>query len=45
MRALLRLAHKNLSSKKLGIADTAKVIQEKIMNIAQIVEDDILRMM
>jgi hypothetical protein len=27
------------SSKKLGIADTAKVIQDKIMNITQVVNE------
>lgn len=36
MRGLLRLAQQGFS-KKLGIADTAKVIQEKIMNITQVV--------
>ena len=36
MRALLRLGRQGFS-KKLGIADTAKVIQEKIMNITQVV--------
>ena len=36
MRGVLRLA-RSFSSKKLGIADTAKVIQEKIMNITQVV--------
>ena len=36
MRGLLRLANQSFS-KKLGIADTAKVIQEKIMNITQVV--------
>lgn len=36
MRGVLRLAQR-FSSKKLGIADTAKVIQEKIMNITQVV--------
>ena len=35
MRGMLRLAQG--FSKKLGIADTAKVIQEKIMNITQVV--------
>jgi hypothetical protein len=37
MRGLLRLFKNNFSSKKLGIADTAKVIQDKIMNITQVV--------
>jgi len=32
---MLRLAQR-FSSKKLGIADTAKVIQDKIMNITQV---------
>ena len=36
MRGLIRLAHQHFS-KKLGIAETAKVIQEKIMNITQVV--------
>ncbi len=45
MRALLRFAHNTFSSKKLGIADTAKVIQDKIINITQIVLNDLLRMM
>lgn len=35
MRGMMRLAYG--FSKKLGIADTAKVIQEKIMNITQVV--------
>jgi hypothetical protein len=39
MRALLRFAHNTFTSKKLGIADTAKVIQDKIMNITQVVID------
>ena len=43
MRGLLRLA-RNFSSKKLGIADTAKVIQEKIMNITQVVPHYLSRM-
>jgi len=33
------------SSKKLGIADTAKVIQDKIMNITQVVHFILSRMM
>ncbi len=36
MRNILKL-RVPFSSKKLGIADTAKVIQDKIMNITQIV--------
>lgn len=44
MRGLLRLARQGFS-KKLGIADTAKVIQEKIMNITQVVSHSSLRMM
>lgn len=36
MRGLLRLAQQGFS-KKLGIAETAKVIQEKIINITQVV--------
>lgn len=36
MRSLLKL-RLPFSSKKLGIADTAKVIQDKIMNITQVV--------
>jgi len=36
MRSILKL-RVPFSSKKLGIADTAKVIQDKIMNITQIV--------
>jgi hypothetical protein len=35
MRGLLRLTQS--FSKKLSIADTAKVIQDKIMNITQVV--------
>jgi len=35
MRSILKL-RVPFSSKKLGIADTAKVIQDKIMNITQI---------
>jgi hypothetical protein len=44
MRALFRVAHQTFSSKKLGIADTAKVIQDKIMNITQVVCMHPLRM-
>ena len=44
MRGVLRLA-RSFSSKKLGIADTAKVIQEKIMNITQVVHLPLLRTM
>jgi hypothetical protein len=36
MRSVFRLTN-SFSSKKLGIADTAKVIQDKIMNITQVV--------
>ena len=36
MRSILKL-RVPFSSKKLGIADTAKVIQDKIMNITQVV--------
>jgi len=42
MRGVLRLAQR-FSSKKLGIADTAKVIQEKIMNITQVVPHSLPR--
>jgi len=35
MRSILKL-RLPFSSKKLGIADTAKVIQDKIMNITQV---------
>ena len=45
MRGLLRLARQGFSSKKLGIADTAKVIQEKIMNITQVVRPFLFRTM
>jgi hypothetical protein len=45
MRALLRFAQSGFTSKKLGIAETAKVIQERIINISQVVSDDLLRMM
>jgi len=44
MRGMLRLAQR-FSSKKLGIADTAKVIQDKIMNITQVVLSVLLRTM
>ena len=40
MRNIFRLFKPNqylFSSKKLGIADTAKVIQDKILNISQVV--------
>ncbi len=37
MRSILRLRHP-FASKKLGIAETAKVIQDKIMNITQVVK-------
>ena len=43
MRGILRVAQG--FSKKLGIADTAKVIQEKIMNITQVVFVLLIRMM
>jgi hypothetical protein len=36
MRGLMRLVH-GFAGKKLAIAETAKVIQEKIMNITQVV--------
>lgn len=36
MRSVLKL-RSCFASKKLGIADTAKVIQDKIMNITQVV--------
>ena len=39
MRSILKL--RAPFSKKLGIADTAKVIQDKIMNITQIVKKDL----
>lgn len=38
MRSLLKLKIP-FSSKKLGIADTAKVIQDKILGITQVVSD------
>jgi hypothetical protein len=46
MRSVFRLSN-SFSSKKLGIADTAKVIQDKIMNITQVVSQIsyIIRMM
>jgi hypothetical protein len=43
MRGLLRLTQS--FSKKLSIADTAKVIQDKIMNITQVVQTLIFRTM
>ena len=43
MRGLIRLVQNNFS-KKLGIAETAKVIQEKIMNITQVVLPFLYRM-
>ena len=45
MRGLLRLAKQGFSGKKLGIADTAKVIQDKIMNITQVVSAFLRRTM
>ena len=36
MKAIINMRHM-FSSKKLSIADTAKVIQDKIMNITQVV--------
>jgi hypothetical protein len=36
MKAMINMRYM-FSSKKLGIADTAKVIQDKIMNITQVV--------
>lgn len=39
MRSILKL--RAPFSKKLGIADTAKVIQDKIMNITQVVQKDL----
>lgn len=44
MRSILKLKLP-FSSKKLGIADTAKVIQDKIMNITQVVIEPLPRMM
>ena len=43
MQSLLRTLNYSFS-KKLGIAETAKVIQEKIMNITQVVPPSSLRM-
>ena len=43
MKGMLRLAQR-FSGKKLGIADTAKVIQDKIMNITQVVPVALFRM-
>ena len=43
MQSLLRTLNRSFS-KKLGIAETAKVIQEKIMNITQVVPTSSLRM-
>jgi hypothetical protein len=43
MRGLIRLVNQNFS-KKLGIAETAKVIQEKILNITQVVLSFLSRM-
>ena len=37
MIGLLRLFTNNFASKKLGIAETTKVIQEKILSITQVV--------
>lgn len=42
MRSILKLRIP-FSSKKLGIADTAKVIQDKIMNITQVVITSIIQ--
>lgn len=44
MRSILKL-RLPFSSKKLGIADTAKVIQDKIMNITQVVNIQIIHRM
>ena len=44
MRSLLKL-RTPFSSKKLGIADTAKVIQDKILGITQVVSTPLSRMM
>lgn len=44
MQGLLRVLNRGFS-KKLGIAETAKVIQEKIMNITQVVHPYTRRMM
>lgn len=41
MRGILRLTQS--FSKKLSIADTAKVIQDKIMNITQVVTPPLFR--
>lgn len=41
MRSILKLKVP-FASKKLGIADTAKVIQDKIMNITQIVSSQFI---
>lgn len=44
MRGMLRLAQR-FSNKKLGTAETAKIIQEKVMNITQVVLSTLLRTM
>jgi hypothetical protein len=44
MKAMMNMRYM-FSSKKLGIADTAKVIQDKIMNITQVVSFILCRMM
>ena len=45
MRSLLKLCNSSLfSTKKLGIADTAKVIQDKILGITQSVHTILFRM-
>jgi|GEM_PF-7057543 len=44
MKAMINMRYM-FSSKKLSIADTAKVIQDKIMNITQVVRFLLCRMM
>jgi len=44
MRSLLKIKLP-FSSRKLGIADTAKVIQDKILGISQVVTNSLCRMM
>jgi hypothetical protein len=42
MRGIMKLMQ-GFASKKLGIAETTKIIQEKIMNVTQIVNPPLFR--
>ena len=46
MRALSQIVSRGFANRRLGVADASKVIQEKIMNITQVVRNGVIfRMM